>query len=526
MAALYQWSVPCIICEDPVEFHCNTCGDVLCSRCKDNHLKSNATKLHDIVPYSQRSIPVKNTNECEKHHGQIFNAWCKTCNEPVCTECMLSAAHNRHNFGKLEEKIMKKRKELQRDFDLQSSLLVQHESKLYSVKRMRDSCAKEIQVLSLGIGAQADKICKEVRVIEKKTMQKLEGLGKDHQSKFIQCESTIKEDIKRCENELKEIEDVLRSNDLTKILTHKSKLGEISTDLTENLNTRPVFKPGEISVNVLERVFGSLSVMGSESASVAISKLSIEKDSDPAIVCVDANHAWVETSDMTLKLITRDGSVKNIIHFDFILPVMTIDAEGDLLLCDLSNKCIRCLPKGSNEMSILFHTESPPHNICYLSSGDILVSSTSERRMTIYNRRGHVVKEVDNKLFHYPMTVTQHKDTKLLYVSDKTGMQLSASGRIVCFGTNNKKMFQYTCRENSLDFTPCCVCVDGRGFILVSNFKSNSVHILSQELKFLQYLTPKQSLTRPVCVDVDGDGHAWVGEFQTHAIQIVKYHVK
>ncbi|KAK3098383.1 hypothetical protein FSP39_018984 [Pinctada imbricata] len=541
MAALYQWTVPCIICEDPVEFHCNTCGDALCSRCKDNHLKSNATKLHDIVPYSQRSIPVKNTNECEKHHGQTFNAWCKTCNEPVCTECMLSAAHNRHNFGKLEEKIMEKRKELQRELNFQSSLLVKHESTLFSVKQNRDSYEKEIQVLSLGIGAHADKICKEVRTKEKKAMQILQDLGNDHQSKCIQYESSIKKDIKRCKNQLKEIEDVLRSNDSTKILTLKPKRGEISTDLTQTLNTRPVFKPGDISVNVLEKAFGSLSVMGIEgakadsgpisstasksNASVAISTLLTENDLDPAITCVDANHAWVETSDATLKLIARDGSVMNTILFDFSLRLMTLSAEGDLLLCDFSNKCIRCLRKGSNVMSILFRTETIPHDICCLSSGEILVSSFAERRMTIYSRTGHVVKEVDSKLFRYPFSVTQHKDSKLLYVSDKRGRQLSAPGRVVCFGMNNKKMYQYTGRKNALDFTPCCLCI-GRGYVIVSNFESNSVHILSKELNFLQYLMPKQSVTRPVCIDVDGDGHAWVGESQTHAIQIVKYRVK
>ncbi|XP_061197564.1 uncharacterized protein LOC133205715 [Saccostrea echinata] len=49
-----QHFVLCTICDGNAEFHCNSCHDDLCQICKKGHLRSNATKLHEIVSYTKK----------------------------------------------------------------------------------------------------------------------------------------------------------------------------------------------------------------------------------------------------------------------------------------------------------------------------------------------------------------------------------------------------------------------------------------------------------------------------------------
>ena len=43
---------PCTLCDGNAEYHCDTCGDDLCHVCRKGHLRSNASKLHQVVSYS------------------------------------------------------------------------------------------------------------------------------------------------------------------------------------------------------------------------------------------------------------------------------------------------------------------------------------------------------------------------------------------------------------------------------------------------------------------------------------------
>ncbi|XP_048752280.1 uncharacterized protein LOC125663898 [Ostrea edulis] len=51
-----QHFILCTLCDGNVEYHCNTCHDDLCSTCRRGHLRSNATKHHDVVIYSEKKV--------------------------------------------------------------------------------------------------------------------------------------------------------------------------------------------------------------------------------------------------------------------------------------------------------------------------------------------------------------------------------------------------------------------------------------------------------------------------------------
>ena len=110
--ATYNMNVTCL-CDNPVEFHCNTCGDALCSNCKKTHLKSKATGHHSVVPYTDRIMPMNISSLlCATHAGKECTFWCSKCEHAVCTKCATST-HQGHALIEIETILKVKRSSIQ-----------------------------------------------------------------------------------------------------------------------------------------------------------------------------------------------------------------------------------------------------------------------------------------------------------------------------------------------------------------------------------------------------------------------------
>ena len=89
-------------CQQNGQFHCTDCHRPLCEQCRDDHLKSLKTKLHEIVLYRHRKqqLPVE---KCELHPTRNVDMVCEECKISLCSKCSTRKEHHGHKFDDLEE---------------------------------------------------------------------------------------------------------------------------------------------------------------------------------------------------------------------------------------------------------------------------------------------------------------------------------------------------------------------------------------------------------------------------------------
>ena len=233
----------------------------------------------------------------------------------------------------------------------------------------------------------------------------------------------------------------------------------------------------------------------------------------PIVACTGSGHAWVKRGARKLQLMDQHGSVKETINTDFGFHNMVLSPRGDILLADTDNKCVK-LVTADKMVKTLFKPQWTPDGMCFLRSGDIVVTFLGRGRVVIYDLSGKVVRELNEKLFTHPYRIAQSKVNSDLYISD--------DGKVLALDLDKDYQVRF---EYAASFSPLSLCADNIGHVLVTDKSNERVDILDNNGQLLQYLltgTGYQKLTKPVCIDVDNDGNAWVGEHWA-VVKVVKY---
>ena len=253
----------------------------------------------------------------------------------------------------------------------------------------------------------------------------------------------------------------------------------------------------------------------------------------PLIACAGSDQAWVQVGKRKLQLVDRHGSVKDTVDTNFHFNDMVTAQQGDLLLSDSDNNCIKLvLVSHYKTVRTLFKTQVgrfksvqllTPSGLCFLQSGDIAVSFPIEGQVIIFSMSGKVIKELNKKLFKYPFWVAQSKVNSDLYITDKTENFHTNTGKVVALDKDYRVRYEYTGQHDRESIDPSGLCTDNAGCILITDQRNCRVDIIDKDGMFLQYLlTGKQGLLGPWSIDVDRKGGAWVGECCGRVI-VVKY---
>ncbi|XP_052070892.1 E3 ubiquitin-protein ligase TRIM36-like [Mytilus californianus] len=102
----------CQFCEISFEitWKCFNCDLVPCSRCTKNHSKFGGSEDHCIIDLNKIGSPenveiIRKFNlrniRCTTHKEERCPLFCKDCNKPVCSFCVIESEHRGHNIDKL-----------------------------------------------------------------------------------------------------------------------------------------------------------------------------------------------------------------------------------------------------------------------------------------------------------------------------------------------------------------------------------------------------------------------------------------
>ena len=576
-APLYNKAVTCL-CDNLAEYHCNTCGDVLCSKCKATHQRSKATSHHSVVPYGERlRLEHLSSLSCPDHKGKDCNFWCEKCSKATCIFCV-TTAHKGHIFITLEDILKEKTTMLQSELTcLECNELKEWETLMEEAKQITADYLHQVDAVEKELDARPKEFHAKVDQIFKANKKQLEDMKKSSLAFLHQQETMVSDGFQKVKQETKECEDMLRNGSVESLLKYKEKQGKKKVPLPKLSPVMPpTFTLSQIDDQSLSEMFGKLTEQQAQRAKANIeatsqhipkltgqgnngllhgatpmtegcesksthqgnqktpTKATIPTPSvessfntgynsfDQSIACVGSGQAWVRTGFDRLQLMDQHSDVKDTIDTWFYFRDVVLSSQGELLLTNINNSCIISISP-DKEVRKLFTTQWRPWGLCCLHSGDIAVTFNTEGRVAIYSRSGKIVQELDKKLFSCPHWIAQNKVNNDLYICDKDKTEYTSTGKIVALDiTSYYVRYQYT-GQGSTEFCPTDLCTDSASRLLITEYYNDRVQILDKDGRFLQYLlTGKQGLWMPVSIDVDSDGKAWVGEFEG-GVKVVKY---
>ena len=511
--ATYNMLVTCA-CGSPTKFNCNTCGAKLCANCKQAHLENNYTRHHSITEYAKKLMPGSlSPPPCDEHNGKECVCWCQTCSKAACMDCV-TKSHHGHKFTELETVLQEKRATLQQELkNLESNKLKEWQDLMIEAKKMTSDFSGQVDEIEKELEERAKEFhtrIEEIKETCKKQLNELKILNLDI---LQEQEKMVSDGLQKVKQEIKECEDRLRSSDMESLLEHEgAKSHKKDTLPTISCATPPVLTPSQIDTKTLTVMLGQLTQL--------IPKPSVQsqfdtKTSCPSVICVGSGEAWVVTGIRTIQLVDRHGAVKDTIHINFDFDDMVLSPQGDILLTDKYNKCIKAI-SGDKTIKTLFKVQWRPWGLCCLNSGDITVTFHREGRVVIYSSSGNVIKELDKKLFRRPYSVAQSKVNSDLYISD------GDARKVVALDMDYRVRNEYTGQDDRKSFFPRGLCTDNAGHVLITDVSNHRVHILDRDGQFRQFLlTEEQGLGEPWSIDVDREGNAWVGG--GGGMKVVKY---
>lgn len=112
----------CEICKSAkVHSYCDFCHVNLCNPCTGEHILDEYEK-HRVVPFHRRKSSLI-FPKCGTHENKTCNFQCKNCATFVCSFCIASKQHKKHDFIELTEVYETKKENIVKDtYDLENVL--------------------------------------------------------------------------------------------------------------------------------------------------------------------------------------------------------------------------------------------------------------------------------------------------------------------------------------------------------------------------------------------------------------------
>ena len=112
--------VPCSHCEQPSVGRCVTCELFMCEKCLESHNGYIGFRDHVVLTMEELSKPehrskIKGKSYCKRHTSKKLKLYCETCEELICTYCVVfEHVQPDHECSPLEEIAERKREELRK----------------------------------------------------------------------------------------------------------------------------------------------------------------------------------------------------------------------------------------------------------------------------------------------------------------------------------------------------------------------------------------------------------------------------
>ncbi|XP_061165594.1 tripartite motif-containing protein 55-like [Saccostrea echinata] len=550
----------CDLCETAVvQMHCDTCLVNLCTACVGKHMISDQSINHKVVTFQARkSTPIYPL--CTTHKKERCKMYCKKCDIPLCTKCLVSDQHLGHRLSEMLQILDEKRDSIiQEQTELKETVYPTYQDIASDVQNRMSQLEREYGDLSTVITKHGEDWHREIDKLVKKLQAEVDEMKNTQLQTLQKHLDEINKTISDIKDEINSLENAVASEDICKVYSVKSdieKYRKVPQKITPSL---PNFTPGKIQGGELCKLFGVLSSSSLTSDkhgnSMKTTQKSPEAGSSPPVkqlldepetvttihfgyewlynvACLSDEEIWTSGDDSTMKLysINQGSLLKSITTKSGNIPRNTAVTEsGDLVYTDYWDRTVNIVKNEKIEEVIRLQNWKP-QGVCSTSSGDLLVimDSNDNKQSKVVRYSGSTEKQTiqfDDKgkpLYsptssYYLRNITENKNLDIC-VSD------SKAGAVVVVNQAGKLRFRYTGHTPALKnkpFNPRGITTDSQSHILTADVNNDCVHIIDQDGQFLCYIDCALSVPWGLCTDTNDN--VFVAQLRNKQVKEIKY---
>ncbi|XP_060074005.1 uncharacterized protein LOC132553750 [Ylistrum balloti] len=492
----------------------------------------------------QGQIPVPG---CPRHQGKGFIYVCKSCDDQlICMDCGTDS-HIGHTFGNLAEYVTSQKQEIQQYVDKLSKVDI---PKVQEDIRENETNGGKYQAVIRDIKRQGEKMkddidrnidmlvnmCTELEKLNASTSEKNKTALNKHLTEDLNPK------LNRCQ-------EVLENGNTVDITTLVREIRNTSTDPPTPGRLQTVeFKPGSISTEVLEHMFGNILVDGQDQSYKPIPTPVVLDEFKTPISCdvcrrgLTGDEAWLSYWDSdSVYRVDTEGRVKEKIDCKVKVDSISISpTTGRVWFCVCDDRSIWEITTGGDIVQ-QFNVTDTPRALCMTSDDMVVVGMkggiqlfTTDGR-AVSSRAGGPCRQVAV----FPHHMTSCKQTSDVAVVDRddvffdnymAGKEPDKQPYVIVMDKHLNLKFH--CKDisttnpnrsstQSSKFYPFDVCFDGAGDVLVTEWITKSVLLIDRNTgRCMRTIYTDGAV--PKCISLHEDGTIWVGH-RGRRIKILQY---
>ncbi|XP_061187142.1 uncharacterized protein LOC133195307 [Saccostrea echinata] len=501
-----QAIIICELCEDePVLMHCNSCHIKLCTECVGKHVSSLISKKHDVVGFRYRERDVI-LPECHLHQHQKCDIYCRNCDIPICSRCILSPEHKQHEISDIMDEYLSRRELLSQETTLLERFVIPEFNKMEnSLNSEMAKLSQDYESVTSSLISKVEKIYLEINenFEEKKTLlrnskdndlgelrSQMKGFSKRHRE-VQQTASGYKAalsgkniaDVFSCtvtENQFREIPSMVeisspkysRSRDPNSIETLLGKF-----DFGNRMSTLRGYTISTLSNNdgLVEKRFLS--------EPKVLSSFDSGYEEIQTIACAGNDEIWVvgKVHGTMTKFNIKGVKLETLQVTEGYSPNdVDIDGKVGMVTADKKNARVVRLVRTRPKQKIQFDDQG-------------------------------------QQLFLRPQAIVENRKEDICVVNggSKSLVVVNKSG-IFRFIYNGNQISQ------TFFFRPSSVVTDSFGQILVTDTLNSCIHILDEDGALLNCIG-RFMMNIPSDLDIDENENLWIGEFHSGNVKVFRY---
>ncbi|KAK3082932.1 hypothetical protein FSP39_009346 [Pinctada imbricata] len=469
---------------------------------------------------------------CENHDKKELHAYCKTCDKKVCTTC-IKEEHSSHDWETITDILREKKQSLPKECkeirakklpglkeDLQRfERKIQEEDTRYEHNKsvLNGSRQRYIDGINKLFDDKIDVCQQKSEAAKQKYKDKHEGL-KQKVEYLDMMTTALDKDINTLpDHDILDMEKEMR-DELEKALSYSA----------DKYTSTTVFVPGQMDMQVLENMIGEIHSM----SVVEMNEIDRYSDVIMSIKPASETNAWVRVKDdRHMKFLDRVGEELKVMKtpgLDLITSrggdiVLSEGEKGSISVLTQDEKTITTFDTKPLYPTFISKTENDDILVTLRDDGDYKLVPTSRRivqRMTLTGKVLHTYEfreDGKTRLFTWPIKTAENKNEDVCVINWLS----DDSGELVVLHKDGRVKFTYKGDGlESEEFLPCDVECDVKCCILLTEYYSRAIHMLSSEGMYLCKLCQYEQSV-PTVLSIYGD-NLWCG-FYDGKVKVYKY---
>ncbi|XP_078321296.1 uncharacterized protein LOC111131079 isoform X2 [Crassostrea virginica] len=248
--------VRCDLCETPVPpMCCDICHINLCIACVGVHL-SDDSREHKVVPFHKRGSTI-NYPKCQKHPPKICELHCKHCNIPICVSCVSSGDHEHHKKVDILTILTSKKELIKKDLqELKKLIRPKFQQAASEIPAQKAGVKQHSLKLTAALNKQGEALHKEINSLIQRKQSEIEEMDEQHLAAITTQEDVINKTLHEIKQVILDLQNLLDSDDVCLVSEYTSRNEEFRSLPAQFQVTLPTFSPQEINREQLYQQLG------------------------------------------------------------------------------------------------------------------------------------------------------------------------------------------------------------------------------------------------------------------------------